>query len=153
MAYLKSDEILGSSSGGTFYGIATKAIELGYEVCGCIWNEEQRAIHVFANDIETLAKMQGSKYVQSDLQNCYTEIQNKLMEGKKVLFSGTPCQIAGLHRLIGYDENLVTLGLICEGTPSPLVFKRWKEYLEEKYGSNIISVKLRKKGRYGWKSP
>lgn len=153
MAYLKNDKILESASGGIFYGIASKAIELGYEICGCIWNNEQRAVHVFANNIEMISKMQGSKYVQSDLQNCYLEIKRKLSLGKKVLFSGTPCQIAGLHRLVGYDENLVTLGLICEGTPSPLVFQKWKEYLEEKYGSNIISIKLRKKGRYGWKSP
>ena len=74
--------------------------------------------------MKTLAKMQGSKYVQSDLQNCYMEIKRKLSQGKKVLFSGTPCQIAGLHSLLGFNENLVTLGLICEGTPSPMVFEK-----------------------------
>ena len=153
MMYFLNDKILESASGGIFYGIAVKAIELGYEVCGCIWDEKQRAIHVVTNDMKTLAKMQGSKYVQSDLQNCYIEIKRKLSQGKKVLFSGTPCQIAGLHSLLGFNENLVTLGLICEGTPSPMVFEKWKKYLEKKYGSNIISVKLRKKGRYGWKSP
>lgn len=153
MAYLKSDRILGSASGGIFYGIAVKAIELGYEVCGCVWNEEQRAVHVFGNDLKTLAKMQGSKYVQSDLQNCYTEIQKKLSLGKKILFAGTPCQVAGLHRLVGFNNDLLTVALICEGTPSPLVFRKWIEHLEAKYGSKVVNVKLRKKGRYGWKSP
>ncbi len=153
MMYLKSNQILGSASGGTFYGIATKALEQGYEVCGCAWNDEHRAVHIFADTIEILKKMQGSKYVQSDLQNCFVEIKNKLSMGRKILFSGTPCQIAGLHRLVGYHENLLTVGLICEGTPSPLVFEKWKEYLENKYNSKVTGVKLRKKGRYGWKSP
>ena len=153
MAYLKKDQILGSASGGTFYGIAEKAMEQGYEICGCIWDNESRAVHIFAESCEDLKKMQGSKYVQSDLKNCFIEIKDKLSSGKKVLFSGTPCQIAGLHRLVGYHQNLLTVGLICEGTPSPMVFERWKEYLEEKHNSKITGVRLRKKGRYGWKSP
>lgn len=153
MAYLKDDKILGSASGGIFYGIAKNVMEQGYEVCGCIWNNEQRAVHVFANTLETLGKMQGSKYVQSDLQDCFLEIKKKLSMGNKVLFSGTPCQIAGLHRLVGYHKNLLTVGLICEGTPSPTVFEKWKEHLEKKYNSKITGVKFRKKGRYGWKSP
>lgn len=153
MAYLKKNQILRSASGGTFYGIAEKALEHGYEICGCIWSNEQRAVHVFANTKDTLKKMQGSKYVQSDLQNSFIEVKNKLAEGKKVLFSGTPCQVAGLHSLVGYRENLLTIALICEGTPSPLVFEKWKKYLENRYNAKMTGVKLRKKGRYGWKSP
>lgn len=153
MVYLKNNQILGSASGGTFYGIAEKAMALGYEICGCIWDDDLRAVHIFAESYEDLKKMQGSKYVQSDLKNCFKKIKNKLSLGKKVLFSGTPCQIAGLHRFVGYHQNLLTVGLICEGTPSPMVFERWKEYLEKKYNSKIIGIRLRKKGRYGWNSP
>ena len=148
MMYFLNDKILESASGGIFYGIAVKAIELGYEVCGCIWDEKQRAIHVVTNDMKTLAKMQGSKYVQSDLQNCYMEIKRKLSQGKKVLFSGTPCQIAGLKAFLRNtnQDNLLTVEVICEGVPSPLYIRKYEQSLKKKFDALIESIDYRYKG-------
>lgn len=151
--YLKEKEIVNSASGGAFYGLALEGLAAGYEICGCIWDHKMRAAHVITSDPEVIRKMRGSKYMQSDLGSCYYTIRERLRDGKKVLFSGTPCQIAALHRIAGYHKNLITIGLICEGVASPAVFEKWIEYLENRQGSGIADINLRKKGRFGWKSP
>lgn len=153
MVQLNTDSIMNSSSGGAFYGIAAEALKQGYQVCGCVWNEELEANHILTNTIDGVRQMQGSKYVQSNLGCCYEKIKKELDAGNKVLFSGTPCQIAGLKKIVGHNESLFTVGLICEGTPSPMVLKRWIKYMEKKHKSRIIKLYMRKKGRYGWKTP
>ena len=153
MTYLKSSDILKSASGGAFYGIAQYSLEQGYYVCGAIWNDKFEVEHTVTNEADVVKKMRGSKYVQSNMRNVYRIIRDLLKRGEKVLFSGTPCQVAALHKMVGLHENLLTIGLICEGVPSPKVFAHWLMYLEKRAKSKITNVELRKKGRYGWKSP
>lgn len=153
MAYIKDEDILKSASGGVFYGIAKYAIEQGYHVCGAIWNEKFEVIHTITTEMSIVKKMRGSKYVQSNVTAIYAEVEKLLNAGKKVLFSGTPCQIAALHKIVGQHERLLTIALICEGVPSPKVLTYWVKELEKKANSTIVSVEMRKKGRYGWKSP
>lgn len=153
MVYLKSEEILKSASGGAFYGIAKHALEQGYYVCGAIWNENFEVVHTVTKNLETVKKMRGSKYVQSNMGDVYRKIKQLIDHGEKVLFSGTPCQVAALHKMVGQSESLISIGLICEGVPSPKVFACWLNHLEKKEHSKINGIELRKKGRYGWKSP
>lgn len=153
MAYIKDAEILKSASGGAFYAIAKHAIEQGYYVSGAVWNDQFEVIHTVTNEIEIVKKMRGSKYVQSNATEVYSQIRKLLDDGEKVLFTGTPCQIAAVHKIVGQHEHLLTVGLICEGVPSPKVFAYWIKELEKRASSKIVSVELRKKGRYGWKSP
>lgn len=88
--------------------------------------------------------MRGSKYVQSDLKKTFQEVLNDLQSNRLVLFSGTPCQISGLNNFLKLKqisvEKLFYLCFICHGVPSPLIWKKYLEFLENKYRDNIQSV-------------
>ena len=148
--YKNSNKLLNSSSGAAFPAIADYILAKGGYVAGCIFNEDFRAVHVVTNKPETVEKMSGSKYVQSDLNDVYSEIRRLLNLEKIVLFSGTPCQVAGLYSFLAkrYD-NLITVDLICHGVPSP---KLLEEYLSATYNGKIIDFKFRDKKLNGWSS-
>lgn len=140
-----------SSSGGFFYELAKKIIKNGGYVAGCIWNQDMLPIHVLSNELNDIKKMQGSKYVQSDLSNVFYEIK-KIVNKNQVLFVGTPCQVEAIKSFIN-NENLVTVSLICEGVPSRKVWKTYKESLETKQKSKLVKVNFRDKNNCGWKMP
>lgn len=122
----KDTEILKkSSSGGAFYISAKYIIEelKGY-VCGAVLDENLRLKHKIINKIEDISQMQGSKYIQSEIGDCFKKIIKLLKSGNYVLFSGTPCQVAGLKKLLHREEQekLFTLDLICHGVPSSYAF-------------------------------
>ena len=118
-----------SSSGGVFTQLAEQTIEAGGVVFGVKWNEHFEAVHAYTETKEGLAAFRGSKYVQSRVGATFKQAENFLKEGRQVLYSGTPCQIAALKLFLRKDyENLLAVDFICHGTPSPGVF-RW--YLSE----------------------
>ena len=126
----KDEEVrLKSSSGGIFYLLAEKTIAEGGVVFGARFDEQWQVLIDYAETMEGVKAFMGSKYVQARMATAYTDAKRFLTEGRKVLFSGTPCQIAGLHHFLrkSYD-NLLTVDIVCHGVPSPLV---WKEYLKE----------------------
>jgi len=129
-AFMASDEIRkGSSSGGAFPVLAHHFVNNAGYVCGAVWGENCTVKHIVSNKIEDIELMRSSKYLQSDIGDCYKKIKNLLKENKKVLFTGTPCQVAGLKGFLRKDyENLYCVDIICHGTPSPKVFKK---YIEE----------------------
>lgn len=143
-----------SQSGGFFYSLAEVIIESGGVVYGAAYNDNLDVEHIKASDIETLNKIRGSKYVQSDLKNCMSEVIEDLNNNKKVLFSGTPCQIAAIETLVDFKkinkDNLFTCDIICHGVPSPKIYRSFLEFLEKKYNSNAIDVNLRNKKISGW---
>jgi hypothetical protein len=124
------DEIrLNSSSGGVFTLLAEQVIAEGGVVFGARFDESWQVVHDYTETVEGLAAFRGSKYVQSTIGDTYREAREFLKQGRNVLFSGTPCQIAGLRKFLGKEyENLLTVDVVCHGVPSPLV---WREYLEE----------------------
>lgn len=131
----QDDEIrIQSSSGGIFSLLARKIISEGGIVFGARFDDNWNVIHDWTDTFDGIAAFRGSKYVQSIIGNSYNEAKNFLQSGRKVLFTGTPCQIAGLKRFLrkNYD-NLLTVDVVCHGVPSPLV---WKEYLAELYNSS-----------------
>ncbi len=142
------------TSGGVFFNVAKEIIEQGGIVCGCIWDEHLRAIHVCTKDIETVKKMRGSKYVQSYMGDCYKEIKEYLKKEKPVLFSGTGCQTTALKNYIGekQGEKLICCAVICGGVPSPLVWQLYHHAIENKAQSLIQSIKMRSK-KHGWLMP
>ncbi len=145
-----SEELLNSSSGGAFIALANRIIKDGGFVCGCIFNEELKAIHILSSNSAAVKKMQGSKYVQSDPGGVYAEIKDKLENGKAVLFSGTPCQVDGLKKYLGKEyAMLYTADLICHGVPSPRLLADFIES-EKVGGKNITDIKFRDKKRNGW---
>lgn len=142
------DTRLASSSGGMFTELARYAFARGGAVFGAAYDENLVVRHRMVESEEELDALRGSKYVQSQTGECYCEARELLDQGRFVLYSGCPCQIAGLYAYLGkpYD-NLLTVDLICHGVPSPGLFAR---YLREDYGSNVRDVKFRDKAAYGW---
>lgn len=136
-----------SSSGGVFYHIAHRIIEEGGVVFGAAM-VGRTVKHIYAKTEQELKKFMGSKYVQSEIGDCYIRAKEFLDLGKKVLFSGTPCQIKGLYAYLGEKEypNLLTQDLICHGVPSPKV---WESYVSYKSNSDMPDVSFRDK-RFGW---
>lgn len=162
----RNEEIkLKSSSGGVFYELASSVIKDrdGF-VFGAVFDENWEVHHVSANTINDIRPMMGSKYVQSRIENTYAEAKRMLQEGKTVLFSGCPCQIAGLHSFLHNKsyENLITVDFLCHGVPSPIV---WREYLKsiqkkrnkknilqlKKCRDTISQINFREKG-LGWRN-
>ena len=151
--YMKDEEKRKeSSSGGIFPILAECIIEKGGYVCGCVWNDKLEAVHVVTNKPEEVNKMKGSKYVQSDLNETVVKIKSILNEGKIVLFTGTPCQVAAVKSYLVEEQNLYTMAVICEGVASPKVWRKYKEYIEEKNHSKLKDVKFRSKD-IGWEPP
>lgn len=146
----KADVLLDSSSGGMFSLIADYIRENGGAVCGCVFDDDFRAIHTVTEDMSVIEKMRGSKYVQSDTADSFEEIKNRLEKGQSVLFTGTPCQVDGLKRYLQKDyENLITLDLICHGVPSPLLLKEYIKTTEKTKGK-ITGLVFRDKKLNGW---
>lgn len=141
-----------SSSGGIFTSLAENTINNGGVVFGAAFNDKWQVAHTYANAINDIKKFRGSKYVQSDIGGSYAMAEKFLKEGKEVLFSGTPCQIAGLKRFLRKEyKNLKTIDFVCHGVPSPWV---WEKYLKEVCQANDIAtisdIQFRNKAE-GWK--
>lgn len=143
-----------SASGGFVYDVCMKILSEGGMACGCIWNNNLEAIHILSNLKEDAKKMQSSKYVQSNLKDCYTEIRTALKANKKIVFCGTPCQTAGLRQFLGKSntENLISICLFCHGVPSPEAWERHKKNIERKYDGRIIDVNMRDKSKKGYQT-
>jgi coenzyme F420-reducing hydrogenase beta subunit len=141
-----------SSSGGVFSVIAEKVLKNNGFVYGAAFDKNFVVKHIGISTIDDLDLLRRSKYVQSDLNNCFTDIESNLKDGKTVLFTGTPCQIEGLLSYFKkpYD-NLITMDFVCHGVPAPAVWGRYKEQLEEQYNSTITNVNFRDKS-LGWKT-
>ena len=155
LAAVNSDESvrLASSSGGIFTLLAERTIDNGGVVFGAAFDENWNVKHICIDRKSELPKLRGSKYVQSIIGNCYKEAKTYLDTGKEVLFSGTPCQITGLKKFIRKDyKNLKTVDVVCHGTPSPKV---WRKYLEEVSLEHniekITDIQFRDKTE-GWKN-
>ena len=129
-----SDDQVKSSSGGIAAVLSRKTITDGGIVYGSI-SKDAKIFHERIDTSEGLELLRGSKYVKSDTRNCYQKIRKDLKSGKKVLFIGTPCQVAGVKMYVGNaGDNLLTVDLICHGTPP---FSYLKEYLDKKCASGI----------------
>ena len=137
---------LKSSSGGVFTILAEEILENGGVVFGAAFDSEFKVVHTAVEEKRELSKLRGSKYVQSEIGGSYKEIKKHLQEGRQVLFSGTPCQVAGLKSYLKKDyDNLLCLDFICHGVPSPDLWKRYVEFCEEKNDSKLTAASFRDK--------
>ena len=136
-AWNTDDKIrMSSSSGGIFQALARKIIEDGGVVFGVKFDNKWNVVHTSTDKIEDVKAFQGSKYVQSNIGNAYKDAERYLVEGKKVLFSGTPCQIAGLKRFLRKDyEELLTVDVVCHGVPSPGLWRKYLKFLTRPEGT------------------
>lgn len=145
-----SEIVRTSSSGGIFYALASKIIERGGVVFGARFDHEFNVVHSYTETLEGLRAFQGSKYVQSDMGDCFRQAEDFLKRGKIVMFTGTSCQIAALVLFLrkDYGNQLIKVDVICHGVPSPLV---WSDYLHQniKRTDLIKRISFRDK-RNGW---
>lgn len=141
-----------SRSGGIFAAVSDKVLESGGVVYGCALDESFNAYHRRAVTKEERDLFRGSKYVQSDMKDAMKDALADLKDGKFVLFSGTPCQIAGIKAVCpkNLQENLLCMDIVCHGVPSPAVWNSYKEYMQKKYHGKITGVDFRNKRNHGW---
>lgn len=139
-----------SSSGGVFSAIATDVLRKGGVVYGASYDENMNVCHRSIKDKNDLFLLQGSKYVQSSVGECFCEIKKHLKENTLVYFVGTPCQVAGLKNYLLKDyPNLITSDLICHGCPSNDLFIKQINEISSKERGKIINFKFRSKKRFG----
>ena len=137
-----------SSSGGIFYLLAKEVLKNGGIVVGASYDDDFSICHRIIYNKDELEKLMGSKYAQSEMRNIYRLVRENLIKGKKVLFSGTSCQVAGLKKfLIKEYDNLLCVDLICMGIPSN---KIWKDYICNFYNKGKIKSINFKDKTYGW---
>lgn len=143
-----------SSSGGVFTLLAEKILEQNGVVFGTRYDENWKCVHDYIEEKKDIVKLRGSKYIASKIGDNFNKTLSFLKEGRKVLFVGTSCQIAGLNHFLGREyENLFTVEITCHGIPSPFI---WEKYInEETKRMNVVNpvitgVNFRKK-EIGWK--
>lgn len=148
------NEIMKSRSGAAFVAISDYVLEQGGVVYGAGYKDHFRVAHKRATTKEERDEFRGSKYVQSDLTGVFRQVKEDLKNGLTVLFSGTPCQTAGLNAFIGKKlrQNLILVDIVCHAVPSPFIWRDYINYIEIKYGSKISKSEFRDK-RAGWDSP
>lgn len=153
LAAFAKDELirLQSSSGGIFSILAERVLDDGGVVAGVAQTAPTRFGHIIVDNKADLKKLRGSKYVQADVGLVYREVRSLLKAGRKVLFSGTPCQVAGLYAVLGkaVSVNLFTVDIVCHGTPSVKVFEKYIKELEKENSALVASSRFRDK-RMGW---
>lgn len=138
-----------SASGGAFPALALPVLKRGGVVYGAAYGSGLAVRHVRISEKTSLGILQGSKYVQSDIEGAFPHVRDDLKAGREVLFSGTSCQVAGLLSFLGGRHDLLrTVGVLCHGVASPLMFERYLKWAETKYGK-VENYNFRSK-RYGW---
>lgn len=143
---------MNSSSGGVFSLLGLKILDEEGVVYGAALNESLQVNHFAAKSLQELIPLRGSKIIQSSIGYVFQDVKNELLSGKKVLFTGTPCQIFGLHNYLGKQyNNLITQDIICHGVCSPVLFEKYISYKKDKHGSGIRSIRFRDKNT-GWRN-
>lgn len=141
----------GSSSGGVFGLLGQQVVDAGGVVFGAVLDESLDVVHDWAESDESLSRLRRSKYVQSRMGDTYRRVRGALKSDRKVLFSGTPCQVAGLKSYLGRDYGqLLCVDIVCHGVPSPRVWNRYLEHLEGLYQSKPVTAAFRRKDE-GWR--
>lgn len=146
------DEVKSSRSGAAFIAFSDVILKKDGSVYGAAFEDGLNVKHIKATCASDRNRLKGSKYVQSDLRGTIDEINKDLRAGMNVLFSGTPCQVAGVKAAIPpkYSEKLFLLDILCHGVPSPSLWSDYVHYQEKKHGGKIIKFDFRDKSINGW---
>lgn len=151
----ETDVLMKSTSGGFITPLATYILEQNGIVCAASYGKRFNVVHTFiekGRGGDSLSLIRGSKYVQSELDHCFIHIKEFLKSGRLVCFVGTTCQVNGLKSFLGGNfENLVSVDLVCHGTPSPKLWDKYLNFQRNKYHSDICEVSFRNK-TYGYHS-
>jgi coenzyme F420-reducing hydrogenase beta subunit len=141
-----------STSGGVFVALCEYVLGLGGVVYGARFDQAMRVVHDRAVSMDECARFSGSKYVQSDMGSCYRLVREDMQAGRRVLFSGTPCQVAGLRSFLELSRtvgNLLTVDLVCHGVPSPMIWAAHVGFIQAAERSSLLDYRFRDKSA-GW---
>lgn len=148
------DTMMNSRSGGAFVALSDTILDSSGIIYGVGYSDDEgfyKVVHKKAYDKESRNEFCGSKYVQSDLTGIFEDIKCQLENGKKVLFSGTGCQVGALYKYLPKEyDNLYTIDIVCHGTPSPKVWKEFLQMREKELHGKVTKVDFRNKGKFGW---
>lgn len=152
-AYVKDEDLrINSSSGGIFSVLADFVLQKNGVVFGAAFDEEFMVHHIGIENKSDIEHLRGSKYLQSRIENTYIETKDALDSGKIVLYTGTACQIAGLKAFLKKEyDNLYTVDVLCHGTPSPKLWRKYIKWQEKKHGATVQKAFFRQKN-LGWKT-
>lgn len=145
-------EVEKSRSGAVFVALTDHVLKQGGVVYGAVLTDDLRVVHQRATIPGQRDAMRGSKYVQSDMRGIYTQVLQDLKAGLRVLFSGTPCQTAGLLRLVNAEQRsrLLLVDVVCHGVPGPNVWHDYLKLVEQNGGQSVVAVDFRDKQLFGW---
>lgn len=148
------NEVATSRSGAAFVALYQSVLAKNGTVYGAVIDDDFAAAHKKGTSEFFCKKFKGSKYVQSDLGDTFYSVMNDLNNGKYVLFSGTPCQTAGLSSFLKKrnvkSEKLFLVDIVCHGVASPQLWKDILHYVEKRTRKKIRSVNFRDKIGWGW---
>lgn len=148
------DVRMASRSGGVFTAVSNVILSKNGIVYGCKLNCDNEAIHARADNIVERDSFRGSKYVQSNMNGCMVQVYSDLEENKFVLFTGTPCQVAGLLSYLNAKkadtQRLYTCTILCHYVTSPLLLREYLLECEKKWRGNVQKIDFRNKRKYGW---
>ena len=141
-----------STSGGIFPLFAEYVLEREGVIFGAAYDSDFSVRHIKVCEKKDIPLLQGAKYVQSVIGTSFLEVKRELTSGRLVLFTGTPCQCAGLKSFLGKSyENLITVDMICHGVPSPKVWQAYVEYRSQKENEGIRPLRINMRSRSsGW---
>jgi coenzyme F420-reducing hydrogenase beta subunit len=150
--YVKDESVRKESTSG---GLFSALVDAWCDADTIVFGAESVGLevrHSWVRYGDGISRFRKSKYLQSEIGDNYRVVKEFLSEGKKVLFSGTPCQIAGLKAFLGDrpNDNLLTVEVVCEGVPTPLYIKKFAEWLGEKFGSKVVEIDYRYKDGRRW---
>ena len=141
-----------STSGGAFSALANYMFKQKGVVGGAATDSEFNAHQILIHNKSDLEKIRSSKYYQSDATGFYQDVETQLKTGKPVLVCGSPCQMAGLRGYLRKDyEKLIIVDFICLCMPSPKVFKKYIQHIEQTYGFKVVETKAKCK-ELGWRN-
>lgn len=142
--------LMNSTSGGAFSAIAEYVLKQQGVVYGCAYTEHLNVRHIRIDNIEDLCRINGSKYIQSNTGMTFRQAEQDLKNGKIVLYSGTPCQVAGLNAFLNQPyDNLITVDIICHGVPSQAYFDKFIEWYERSNNVMLSNLSFRSKKAKG----
>ena len=150
-AWNKSEEVLRvSTSGGMFTALAEKVILAGGVVVGAAYDERMNVRHEIVDCIDGLARLRGVKYVCGMIgKGVYHGMRKALDAGRRVMFVGLPCQAAAVRKMFGNNGSLLICDLVCFGAPPHILWRKYVDWQEKKYGKKLVNVNPRDK-KYGW---
>lgn len=147
----KGPELINSTSGGVFFAFAKYVLEKKGCVFGAAYDSNLVLRHIATEKIDDLKRIQGSKYVESDFIGVFSDLKKRLDNGQLCLFCGTPCQIAAVRAFLKRDhQNLLLIDILCHGTPSRILFRKYIAWREKKWKTKILNFEFRNKRAAQW---